>query len=86
MASVLDRIERIASRRPGFAQIGVRDSPCRAATARRPPLWRRNPLSRPEGNRWIYRRSLVYWDSNVSGTVALVECMLEVGTETIVFL
>jgi len=83
--SVLDRIEHIASRRPGFARIDVRD---------RPAL--RQLLADHHFDAIIHfaglkavgesaARPLAYYDNNVSGSVALVECMLEAGLKTIVF-
>jgi UDP-glucose 4-epimerase len=84
-ASVLERIERITGRRPGFMQIDVRD---RAAL--------RNLFSRHRFDAVVHFAGLkaagesvvrpaAYYDSNVSGSVSLLECMAEAGVRTMVF-
>jgi len=84
-ASVLDRIQRSVGRRPRFEQIDVRD---------RPAL--RHLLARHHFDAVIHfaglkavgesvEKPLTYYDNNVSGSVALVECMIEAGVRTIVF-
>ncbi len=84
-ASVLDRIERIAGRRPGFAQIDIRD---RAALR---PLFaghRFDAVIHFAGLKAVgesVERPLAYYDNNVSGSVALFECMMDAGVRTIVF-
>jgi UDP-glucose 4-epimerase len=83
--SVLDRIERIVGRRPLFERIDMRD---------RPAL--RKVLSSHQFDAVVHfaglkavgesvQKPLEYYDNNVSGSVALVECMLEAGVKTIVF-
>ncbi len=84
-ASVLDRIERIAGRRPGFAQIDVRD---RAALRQLFADHRFDAVIHFAGLKAVgesVEKPLAYYDNNVSGSVALVECMLEAGLKTIVF-
>jgi UDP-glucose 4-epimerase len=84
-ASVLDRIERIAGRRPGFAQIDVRD---RAALRRHFALHRPEAVIHFAGLKAVgesVAKPLMYYDVNVGGSIALVECMLEAGVKTIVF-
>lgn len=84
-ASVLDRIERIVGRRPGFAQIDVRDRPAlRQLFSGR----RFNAVIHFAGLKAVsesVERPLAYYDNNVSGSVALVECMMEAKVKTIVF-
>ncbi len=83
--SVLDRIERIAGRRPGFAQIDVRDRP---ALRQLFADHRFDAVIHFAGLKAVGEsaaRPLAYYDNNVSGSVALVECMLEAGLKTIVF-
>ena len=84
-ASVLDRIERIAGRRPGFARIDVRDRP---ALRQLFADHRFDAVIHFAGLKAVgesVEKPLAYYDNNVSGSVALVECMLEAGLKTIVF-
>jgi UDP-glucose 4-epimerase len=84
-ASVLDRIERIAGRRPGFAQLDVRD---RAALRKLFSANRIDAVIHFAGLKAVgesVARPLAYYDNNVSGSVALFECMLVAGVTTIVF-
>jgi UDP-glucose 4-epimerase len=84
-ASVIDRIERIAGRRPGFAQIDVRD---RAALRRHFSLHRPDAVIHFAGLKAVgesVAKPLMYYDANVGGSVALAECMLEAGVNTVVF-
>ena len=84
-ASVLDRIQLIAGRRPGFAQIDVRDRPAlRQLLASR----RFDAVVHFAGLKAVsesVEKPLAYYDNNVSGSVALLECMTEVGVSTVVF-
>jgi len=84
-ASVLDRIQLIAGRRPGFAQIDVRDRPAlRQLLASR----RFDAVVHFAGLKAVgesVEKPLAYYDNNVSGSVALLECMTDVGVGTIVF-
>ncbi len=84
-ASVLDRIERIAGRRPRFGQIDVRD---RSALCKLFSLQRFDAVVHFAGLKAVgesVQKPLEYYDNNVSGSVALVECMVEAGVKTIVF-
>jgi len=84
-ASVLDRIQLIAGRRPGFAQIDVRDRPAlRQLLASR----RFDAVVHFAGLKAVgesVEKPLAYYDNNISGSVALLECMTDVGVGTIVF-
>jgi len=84
-ASVLDRIERIAGRRPGFAQLDVRD---RIALGKLFSAHRVDAVIHFAGLKAVgesVTRPLAYYDNNVSGSVALFECMVEAEVKTIVF-
>ena len=84
-ASVLDRIERIAGRRPGFARIDVRD---RGALRDLFSSHRFDAVMHFAGLKAVgesVEKPLAYYDNNVSGSVALVGCMLEAGVKTMVF-
>ncbi len=84
-ASVLDRIERIAGRRPGFAQLDVRD---RAALRRLFSAQRVDAVIHFAGLKAVgesVAKPLAYYDNNVSGSVVLFECATDAGVRTIVF-
>ena len=84
-ASVLDRIGRIAGRRPGFAQLDVRD---RAALRQLFSAHRFEAVIHFAGLKAVgesVAKPLAYYDNNVSGSVALFECAAEAGVRTIVF-
>jgi len=84
-ASVLDRIERIAGRRPGFAQLDVRD---RIALRKLFSAHHIDAVIHFAGLKAVgesVTRPLAYYDNNVSGSVALFECMVEARVKTIVF-
>ena len=84
-ASVLDRIERIAGRRPGFAQLDVRD---RIALRKLFSAHRVDAVIHFAGLKAVGESvtlPLAYYDNNVSGSVALFECMVEARVKTIVF-
>ena len=84
-ASVLDRIERIAGRRPGFAQVDVRD---RAALRRLFSAHRFDAVIHFAGLKAVgesVAKPLAYYDNNVSGSMVLFECAAEAGVRTIVF-
>jgi UDP-glucose 4-epimerase len=84
-ASVLDRIQRIVDRRPRFEQIDVRDRPAlRRLLASR----RFDAVIHFAGLKAVgesVQKPLRYYENNVSGSVALFECMAEAGVRTIVF-
>ena len=84
-ASILERIERITGRRPGFAQMDVRDG---AALRRLFSTHRFDAVIHFAGLKAVgesVARPLAYYDNNVSGSVTLFECMREAGVKTIVF-
>ena len=84
-ASVIDRIERIAGRRPGFAPIDVRD---RAALRRLLAEHRFDAVVHFAGLKAVgesVARPLAYYENNVSGSVVLFECLMESGVKTVVF-
>ena len=84
-SSVIDRIETIASRRPGFANLDMRD---------RDGL--RKLFSKRSFDAVLHfaglkavgesvAKPLLYYDNNVSGTISLLESMAEAGVKTLVF-
>ena len=84
-ASVLDRLERIAGRRPGFAQADLRD---RTALRQLFAAQRFDAVIHFAGLKAVgesVARPLAYYDNNVSGSIALVETMAGAGVRTIVF-
>lgn len=84
-SSVLDRIERIAGRRPGFAQLDVRDRGGLRDLLRE---LRCSAVMHFAGLKAVGEsvvRPLAYYDNNVSGSIVLLECMAEAGIRTIVF-
>ncbi|HVY05095.1 MAG TPA: UDP-glucose 4-epimerase GalE [Burkholderiales bacterium] len=83
--SVLDRIERIAGKRPGFAQLDMRD---RAGLQRLFASTRFDAVIHFAGLKSVGQsvtRPLEYFDNNVSGSVVLFECMQEAGVKSLVF-
>jgi UDP-glucose 4-epimerase len=84
-ASVLERIERIAGRRPAFAQIDVRD---RAGLRQLFSQHRFEAVIHFAGLKAVgesVQKPLEYYDNNVSGSVTLLECMAEAEVRTMVF-
>jgi UDP-glucose 4-epimerase len=84
-ASVLDRIQRIAGRRPQFEQIDVRDRP---ALRRLLASHRLDAVIHFAGLKAVgesVQKPHQYYENNVGGSLALVECMIEAGVRTIVF-
>ena len=84
-ASVLDRIERIAGRRPEFAELDIRN---RSALRNLMSGRRIDAVVHFAGLKSVgesVEQPLAYYDNNVSGSVALLECMTEAGVRTIVF-
>jgi len=84
-ASVLDRIELIAGRRPPFARIDIRD---RVALRKLLAQQRFDAVIHFAGLKAVGESGtnpLAYYDNNVSGSVALLECLIEAGIRTIVF-
>jgi UDP-glucose 4-epimerase len=83
--SVLERIERIAGRRPGFAPIDVRD---RGALGDLFAAQRFDAAIHFAGLKAVgesVARPLAYYDNNVSGSLALFEVMAEAGVRRLVF-
>lgn len=83
--SVLDRIERVAGRRPGVLQIDIRD---RMALRKLFSGHTFEAVMHFAGLKAVgdsVAHPLVYYDNNVSGSVALIECMVEVGIKRMVF-
>lgn len=83
--SVLDRIERIAGRRPAFAQADLRDRPAlrKLFSAHRVDAVIHFAGLKAVGESVV--KPFPYYDNNVGGSVALFECMAEAGVKTIVF-
>lgn len=84
-ASVVDRIERIAGRRPGFAQVDIRD---RAALEALFAAHRFDAVIHFAGLKAVgesVAKPLAYFENNVSGSVVLFECMAQAGVRTLVF-
>lgn len=83
--TVLDRIERIAGRRPRFAQLDIRDRP---ALRKLFAAQRFDAVIHFAGLKAVgesVEKPLGYYDANVSGSVTLLQCMEEAGVGTIVF-
>jgi UDP-glucose 4-epimerase len=83
--SVLDRVERIVGSRPGFAQIDLRDRPALRKVFSGHDFGAVVHFAGLKSVGESVAMPLAYYDSNVSGTVALVECMGEAGVKSIVF-
>lgn len=84
-ASVLDRIQRIVGRRPEFRQGDVRDRP---ALRQLFAGHRFDAVMHFAGLKAVgesVKQPLEYYDNNVSGSVALLECMAGAGVKTMVF-
>lgn len=84
-ASVLDRIQRIVGRRPRFEQIDVRDRP---ALRKLFADHRFDGVIHFAGLKAVgesVEKPLAYYENNVGGSLALVECTIEAGVKTIVF-
>lgn len=84
-AAVLDRIERIAGRRPGFVHADVQN---RAALRRVFAHDRYDAVIHFAGLKAVgesMQEPLKYYANNVGGSIALVECMAEAGVKTLVF-
>ena len=83
--SVLDRVAKVAGRRPGFAQMDIRDH---AALRKLFAAQRFDAVIHFAGLKAVgesVAKPLLYYDNNVSGSVVLFECMREAGLKTIVF-
>ena len=83
--SVLDRIERIAGRRPGFAQVDLRDRPALRKIFSTHRFAAAIHFAGLKAVGESVSNPFAYYDNNVAGSVALFECMAEAGVKTIVF-
>jgi UDP-glucose 4-epimerase len=84
-ASVLDRIEHIAGRRPTFAQVDIRD---RTALRTLFSSHHFDAVIHFAGLKSVGQsvaKPLEYFDNNVSGSVVLFDCMTEANVKMIVF-
>ncbi|MEO8157045.1 MAG: UDP-glucose 4-epimerase GalE [Betaproteobacteria bacterium] len=84
-ASVIDRIATIAGRRPGFAEIDMRD---REGLGKLFSQHAFDAVLHFAGLKAVgesVAKPLLYYDNNVSGTVLLLEAMQEAGVKTLVF-
>lgn len=83
--SVLDRIEHVCGRRPGFRRLDIRDrTALRGIFSER----RFDAVIHFAGLKAVgdsVAQPLAYYDNNVSGSMALIECMAEAGVKTMVF-
>ena len=82
---MLDRIERVIGRRPGFANLDIRD---RYALHELFAEHLFDAVIHFAGLKAVgdsVARPLVYYDNNVSGSVTLIECMADAGIKTMVF-
>ena len=82
-ASILDRIEKIAGRRPEFIEADVRD-----VSAMRAVLAGCRAVIHFAGLKAVgesVAKPLQYYDNNVCGSVALFSAMAEAGVDTLVF-
>lgn len=83
--TVIDRLETIAGRRPILVHLDVRD---RSALRRLFAAERFDAVIHFAGLKAVgesVAQPLRYYDNNVSGSVALFECMAEAGVKTLVF-
>jgi len=83
--SVLERLERVGGRRPGFAQIDIQDS---AGLRHLFSSHRFDAVMHFAGLKAVgesVEKPLSYYTNNVSGTISLLECMTVANVRTIVF-
>ncbi|MDH3314546.1 MAG: UDP-glucose 4-epimerase GalE [Gammaproteobacteria bacterium] len=83
--SVVERLERISGRRPGFAQIDIGD---RSALRHLFSTHRFDAVMHFAGLKAVgesVEKPMSYYGNNVSGSVCLFDCMTEAGVNTIVF-
>jgi len=84
-ASVLDRIQRIVGQRPRFEQVDVRDRPALRKLFAAHQFTAVIHFAGLKAVGESVGKPLEYYENNVSGSIALVECMIEAGVTTIVF-
>lgn len=82
---VLDRIERIAGRRPGFAELDIRDRSGLRALFKAQAFDTVIHFAGLKAVGESVAKPLLYYDNNVSGSVALFETMGEAGVKRLVF-
>ncbi len=83
--SVLERIARIAGRKPGFAQLDIRD---RAGLRALFAANRFAAVVHCAGLKAVgesVQKPLLYYENNVGGSEKLAQCMAEAGVKTIIF-
>lgn len=83
--SVLDRIEKITGRRPGFTQADLRD---RTALQKIFSAQHFDAVIHFAGLKAVgesVAKPFAYYDNNVSGSVVLFECMAKADVKTLVF-
>ncbi len=83
--SVLDRIERITGKRPGFAQVDLRDRPALEKIFSAHPFDAVIHFAGLKSVGESVAMPFAYYDNNVAGSLVLFECMAEAGVKTIVF-
>lgn len=84
-ATVLERIERIAGRRPGFVEADVRDREAMRALF---ADYRFDAVIHFAGLKSVgesVAQPLRYYDNNIQGSLVLFETMAEAGVKTLVF-
>jgi UDP-glucose 4-epimerase len=82
-ASVIDRIEAIAGRRPGFVQGDIRDR--EALLAALPGCGAVIHFAGLKAVGESVAKPIEYYDNNVAGSVTLFEAMRDTGVQTLVF-
>ena len=81
----LRRVERISGRTITFVEADVRDRQALAAVFARHPVDAVIHFAGLKAVGESVARPLAYYDNNVSGTVALLECMQDAGVKSLVF-
>lgn len=83
--AVLDRIERITGRRPGFVQADIRDRSAMQAIFSNHQFKSVIHFAGLKAVGESVSRPLYYYDNNVHGSLVLFETMAEAGVKTLVF-
>ncbi len=81
----LRRVERISGRTVTFVEADVRDRPALAAVFARHAIDAVIHFAGLKAVGESVAKPLFYYDNNVSGTVALLECMRDAGVKSLVF-
>ena len=84
-AEVIDRITAIAGRRPGFAQLDMRDRDGLRKLFSKQSFGAVLHFAGLKAVGESVAKPLLYYENNISGTVALLESMAEAGVKTLVF-